>query len=454
MTKNSKPDVSIIVPIYNAEKTISRLIESILEQEYKNFELILANDGSKDNTLDICRGYAKKDERIVILDKENTGVSDTRNQAIAMARGEYLQFADSDDWLTPDATSSFILSAKATGCDMVIADFYRVIGDRVSRKGSIKETQVMSREAFASNMMERPADFYYGVLWNKLYKRSIIEKYGLKMNPEISWCEDFMFNLEYIRHAESFIALQVPVYYYVKTEQSLSSQDLSVTKTISMKRMVFEYYHNFYKNVFDEETYDKKKPYIYRFLLDFARDGMIPPAIISDSTKLGEERISVYSDYILGNDMLSEVYRTRKLTEVVLEQEALRREMSLEEMEVLYYLYCHYKGGKLSKKSLGEFFGLSRNKISKSLNKLVQKGYIKLDDKSGIIFQNSFNELKEAFKRAELRLDSLIFDGLSEEEMQLAEVIIEKLKRNVINALKTRDEIRPEDPENTEKYSV
>ena len=79
-----------------------------------------------------------------------------------------------------------------------------MIGDRVSHKGDIEEDQVLSREEYAAYMMENPSDYYYGVLWNKLYRRELVERYGLRMNTEISWCEDFLFNLEYIRRAERF----------------------------------------------------------------------------------------------------------------------------------------------------------------------------------------------------------------------------------------------------------
>ena len=206
------PLVSIIVPIYNAGKTIDRCINSILNQKYKDFELILLNDGSTDDSGILCDAYAEKDMRIQVLHKENSGVSDTRNRGIAMARGEYLQFLDSDDWITPDATSLFVRAATENECDMVIADFYRVVGERVSQKGSIEEEGIMKRVDYAANMMQKPADFYYGVLWNKLYKRSIIEQYQLKMDSSISWCEDFMFNLEYVRHTHTIYALKIPVY--------------------------------------------------------------------------------------------------------------------------------------------------------------------------------------------------------------------------------------------------
>ena len=171
------PTVTIIVPIYNAEKHLPRCIDSILSQEYTDFELLLVNDGSTDSSGDICDGYAEKDSRIQVIHKENTGVSDSRNLAIDRARGTYLQFLDSDDWITPDATKLFVGAAEEHRCDLVIADFYRVVGERLSQKGDIEEDSVMTREAFASHMMENPADFYYGVLWNKLYRREIVDRY-------------------------------------------------------------------------------------------------------------------------------------------------------------------------------------------------------------------------------------------------------------------------------------
>ena len=248
------PTVSIIVPVYNAKNYLQRCIDSILHQEYTDYELFLVDDGSTDGSGDICDAYAAADARITVIHKENTGVSDSRNLAISQARGTYLQFLDSDDWITPDATKLFVRAAAEHDCDLVIADFYRVVGERVSHKGDIEEDGVLTREEFAAHMMENPADFYYGVLWNKLYRRDLVEKYHLHMDVSVSWCEDFLFNLEYILHANVFYALQAPVYYYVKTKGSLASQGLSITKTVKMKFMVFEYYNEFYKNVYDEQA--------------------------------------------------------------------------------------------------------------------------------------------------------------------------------------------------------
>ncbi|MBQ8851129.1 MAG: glycosyltransferase, partial [Oscillibacter sp.] len=223
------PSVSIIVPVYNAEAALRRCIESILHQTCGDFELLLVDDGSTDSSGAICDEYAAQDTRIRVFHKENGGVSAARNLALDNAQGTYLQFLNSDDWVTPDATRLCLRTAREQNADLVISDFYRVVGDRVSVKGDIEETEVLSQSEYAEHMMANPADFYYCVLWNKLYRRDIVEAHHLRMNEEINWCEDFLFNLEYIRCARRCCALNVPLYYYVKTKGSLASQ-ISLSK--------------------------------------------------------------------------------------------------------------------------------------------------------------------------------------------------------------------------------
>lgn len=213
------PVVSLIIPVYHAEKYLRRCLDSALQQTFSDMEIIAVNDGSEDASLEICREYEAKDSRFHVLDKENTGVSDSRNRAIAMAQGEYLQFLDSDDWLAPDATESLVYAARKYDCDLVIADFYRVDGAVFTEKQHIRERGLLTREQYAEYMMQEPADFYYGVLWNKLYRRSVIEEYQIRMNPELPWCEDFLFNLSYIRYAERFTAIQTPIYYYYEENE-------------------------------------------------------------------------------------------------------------------------------------------------------------------------------------------------------------------------------------------
>lgn len=438
-----KPTVSIIVPVYNAEKYLRRCIDSILNQEYTDFELLLANDGSEDSSGAICDEYAAKDSRIQVIHKENTGVSDTRNTAITQAQGTYLQFLDSDDWITPDATKLLVRAAVEHHCDMVISDFYRVVGERVSHKGDIEDDGVLNREEFAAHMMENPADFYYGVLWNKLYRRDLVEKYHLRMDTSISWCEDFLFNLEYILHAEVFYALQAPIYYYVKTKGSLASQGMSISKTIKMKFMVFEYYNEFYKNVYDEKDYEKKRLSVYRFFVDAAGDGTVPPTILPGAKKLGDERNIVCSEAVSGEGILMEIYRNRKLLERYLETVALRSDLSLNEVTLLLYLSQTHTIP--SRKELADFTGMSRNSLARTLQKLSSKDFIKITEvRESKIKKYLRIELLPAaaailpdLATAQNDFDAVRYNGFTEEELIQYARLSEKIKENTQKVLRT-----------------
>lgn len=439
-----EPTVSIIVPVYNAEKYMKRCIDSILGQEYADFELLLVDDGSRDSSGTICDEYAEKDLRVRTIHKANSGVSASRNLAISQAKGIYLQFVDSDDWLTPDATRLLVRAAKDHDCDLVIADFYRVIGERVSHKGDIEEDGVLTREEFAACMMESPADFYYGVLWNKLYRREIVERYHLRMDADISWCEDFMFNLEYIRHAEIFYALRTPIYYYVRTKGSLSSQGMNISKTIKMKLMVFEYYDNFYKNVLDEEDYERNRLQVYRFLVESAKDGVVLPAILSGTKKLGDERSSVCAELLREDGIMTDAYRDRKLLERYLEPAALKNELSLKEIFILLYLKQSPLNG--SRREIADFLNVSRSSLSLALQKLAARGLIRMEESRGTKEKNADRHIKVSFFPA---ADSLLADltvaendyhqtrfaGFSEAEMAQYLKLEEKIKKNIQKVL-------------------
>jgi glycosyltransferase involved in cell wall biosynthesis len=266
------PLVSVIVPVYNAEKTLDRCIGSILLQKYRNIELILVNDGSTDASLSICKGWSEKDSRVIVVDKQNTGVSESRNIGMAKASGKYLQFVDSDDWVTENSTGDLVNRAEQTQCDIVIAKFYRVVNRMKEEKGNIKADIILNRKEFLTIMMKEPANFYYGVMWNKLYRRDIITAHRLRCCTDLNWCEDFLFNLDYIRYAETFACLNTPVYYYVKTKNSLVSRECTLNNIIRMKLKLFNTYRELYESM---ELYDEHRAQVRKFFIAYAKDSNV-----------------------------------------------------------------------------------------------------------------------------------------------------------------------------------
>lgn len=461
-----RPMVSIIVPIYNAENYLRRCVDSILNQEYTDFELLLVNDGSTDASGDICEEYGDRDPRVIVIQKENTGVSDSRNRALDRARGKYLQFLDSDDWITPDATRLFVRAAEEYGCDMVISDFYRVVGERLSTKGDIEEEGVLTREEFAAHMMENPADFYYGVLWNKLYRRDIVEEHNLRMDTDINWCEDFMFNLEYIRYAKVFYALHAPIYYYVKRKGSLASQGINISKTVKMKLNVFEYYNNFYKHVLEEEDYEKNRLQVYRFFIDAAGDGTVPPSILPGSKKLGDERVFVNTEILQAEGPAGEDYRKRKLLEHYLEPVALKGDLKVMDVRLLLCLCEKHEWD--SRRELADFAGISRTNLTSGLQRLTMKGFLKVEEvkepkpskkdkttgknkmKTAEMTETKRKErggriaatilpaadaIMKELKMAQRDYDAARFAGFTEEELIQYADLSEKIKENTKNIL-------------------
>ena len=428
------PTVTIIIPVYNAEASIHRCVDSVLSQEYTDFELLLVDDGSTDHSGEICDEYGKQDSRVRVLHKENTGVSDTRNLGLENARGEFIQFLDSDDWITPDATGLMVRAARESGCDMVITDFYRVIGERVSRKGDIDKDGILTLEEFAGFMMENPADFYYGVLWNKLFQRTLIEQYRLSMDKTISWCEDFMFNLEYLRHTKSIYALRVPLYYYVKTKGSLVSQGLSLSKTIKMKRMVFEYYHDFYKCILTEEDYEKNRLSVYRFLLDAAGDGAVPFSVFSGTQKLGDERSSVNHEALDSDGLLLDAYRDRKLLEYYLDPVADKYGLSLTEVVLLIYLRQKPRVDTL--KELADITSMSRSRLALALKKLTLKELIRTEDQVNAVLLAAAEPILMDLGRAQQDFELARFAGFQEEELIQYAYFSNRIKKNIQHVLK------------------
>ena len=135
----NNPLVSMIVPVYNVQDSVARCLESLCAQTWKNIEIILINDGSRDESYAICESFCQKDPRIVLVDKSNTGVSDTRNCGLSLAQGDYVQFVDSDDYIEPDFTEHLVTAAEAHHADLVISPYWMVIPANSTRMAAAME---------------------------------------------------------------------------------------------------------------------------------------------------------------------------------------------------------------------------------------------------------------------------------------------------------------------------
>lgn len=170
-----KPLVSVVVPIYMVEKYLNRCVESLVNQTYKNLEIILVDDGSLDSCPKICDEWEDKDQRIQVIHKENGGLSDARNAGIARAKGVYIALVDSDDFVALDFIETLLNTAIETQSDIVQCRYEYVAGDRMTKdKEKVENTEIFTgREMIAGFAWKDGA--YNVVAWNKLYKRELFE---------------------------------------------------------------------------------------------------------------------------------------------------------------------------------------------------------------------------------------------------------------------------------------
>lgn len=170
--------ISVIVPVFKVEAFLVRCVESILNQTYRNIEIILIDDGSPDECPKICDDYAKKDKRIRVLHKKNGGLSDARNAGINVANGEYICFVDSDDYIQPTMIEHLFDSARKTQAKMVIVNFQAVDSEGY-RLFPLSDSPICDGFFDAKEIMPKiyaPGGWYYIVAWNKLYHRSLFDR--------------------------------------------------------------------------------------------------------------------------------------------------------------------------------------------------------------------------------------------------------------------------------------
>ena len=212
--------VSIVIPVYNVEKYLERCLFSIVNQTYKEIEIILVNDGSKDNSGAICDQFVKKDSRAKVVHQENRGLSEARNTGLRNVTGDYVMFLDSDDWLEFDAIEFLLGQAISQNADMVVGGVFRT-SNVVEHPKNTPVSYLLTQEEYAKRYFKIESQTIEYYVWNKLYRRKVVE--GIEF-PSGFFAEDVPTMFRYILNSQTIVVTDKIVYNYFINTSGLTAK--------------------------------------------------------------------------------------------------------------------------------------------------------------------------------------------------------------------------------------
>ncbi|SEC07556.1 glycosyltransferase [Paenibacillus sp. GP183] len=244
--------VSVIIPVYNAERYIASCLESLLSQTLQECEFIFINDGSKDNSRQIIEKYQRADQRIKLINQENEGVSSARNVGLNEAAGEYIGFVDADDYIEHEMYETLYNAAKQSNCDVVISNFESELeGHKVITRYPFPIETVLKKDFLEEEILPYflKAD-NLNTAWNKIYKTEVIKENHIKFPSKVALGEDGIFNMKFFSHANLTKYIDYTGYHYRKVTGS-------ATRNLSEKdyfKRALEVYHLELPEVYDGKT--------------------------------------------------------------------------------------------------------------------------------------------------------------------------------------------------------
>lgn len=296
--------VSIVVPVYNAEKSLIRTVKSLCDQNYKNIEIILVNDGSTDESLNECYRLANEDSRVSIINQKNSGPSGAKNKGVSVAKGIYITFVDADDYVDTRYIEMMITSLNNNCTELAITSYYK---QYLNNGKVVIEEKKIETQSYKSNI---PEEIFFSLIvkgimnpnWNKLYVLKIIKDNHITFNLDLKLGEDLIFNLQYLKYNSGISIIGKPLIYYDYTgEDNLSKKDISNYYEIQIElyENLLEYARNSYSNSDVMVELLKKK-----FFIDTI-------SYISASVKKKSKTFTMKRNqvrYILGNTVTKEIY--------------------------------------------------------------------------------------------------------------------------------------------------
>lgn len=282
------PKVSVVVPVYNVETYLGECLDSLCAQSLKDIEIICVNDGSKDGSLRILREYAAKDARIKVIDKQNAGVSAARNDGMAAASGEYVTFADGDDWLEPTAYAKIMSSLGDERPDMVIFGYYESVDGK--NEESVLNRLLQRYETGEDIPLDMQILRLGNTVWNHFYRLDFVRKNALAFPEGVAIAEDGLFNIQCFLKKPSVRTLSGAYYFYRRfREGSTLTASVSLEKVLEQKRYCDK--SAFYQRLEDD----------VRMLVDLKIAGSLAfrNRLLADGQKAGERRyLKDYDKYL------------------------------------------------------------------------------------------------------------------------------------------------------------
>lgn len=217
------PSVSVVIPVYNSQDYLPKCLESLLSYQEGFLEILLVNDGSTDNSLEICEDYANNYSNIILINKQNGGVSESRNIGTQRATGEYICYMDSDDWLAPSILYDMYHFAERYDCDVVQCEFYYankdyLLFDRRTKKKYPNPVVLSKDQAMTYLVKNRIVSNF---VWGKLYKKRLAQNHSFRY--DVSMGEDYFWMHRVIHEATKVGVISEPGYFYRQNSESLSS---------------------------------------------------------------------------------------------------------------------------------------------------------------------------------------------------------------------------------------
>lgn len=253
MNKNYEEKVSVIIPVYNVEKYLARCVESVINQTYDNLEIIIVNDGSTDKSLDVCKKYKLNDNRIILIDKENGGLSSARNAGMKIATGKYILFIDSDDWIINETIRNLVQYAEKYKTDFVRFSPMHA-GNKMIEDGMPWEFPVERQISYGyydknkiiNNIFKKlliTENLTLGPIVSaalSLYSRVFLENNNIYFDEDVKYSEDVIFSAKVVYNADSFYFIKDGYYYYYYNNEGSITRSFRKDRWESCKKLSYE----------------------------------------------------------------------------------------------------------------------------------------------------------------------------------------------------------------------